>query len=101
MANVLDYFRGVSAGLAAKGGGTAAYAVGVYVSGPVCHAVGRAGLARYSWLSNSINWDEASTYDDWNIMQGRSLPGLSFNNDWDQVRDRDYGAFQVTGTGSS
>jgi hypothetical protein len=98
---VLDYFRGVSAGLAAASGGTAGYAVGVYGSGPVCDAVRRARLARYSWLSNSINWDEASTYDDWNIMQGRSLPGLSFNNDWDQTRDSDYGAFQVTGTGSS
>jgi hypothetical protein len=80
---VLDYFRGVSAGLATKGGALPGYAVGVYGSGLVCEAVRRAGLARYSWLSNSINWDEASTYDDWNIMQGQSLPGLSFNNDWD------------------
>ena len=98
---VLDYFRGVSAGLAAKGGGTADYAVGVYGSGLVCDAVRRAGMARYSWLSNSINWDEASTYDDWNIMQGRSLPGLSFSNDWDQTRDSDYGAFTVAGNGPS
>jgi Domain of unknown function (DUF1906) len=91
---ILDYFRGVDAGLAVAGGGNAAYRVGVYGSGPVCDAVRRAGLASYGWLSNSITWDEGSTYDDWNIMQGSSLPGLSFGNDSDQARD-DYGGFAV------
>ena len=62
LASVVDYFRGVSAGLTTAGGGTAAYAVGVYGSGPVCDAVRRAGLARYSWLSNSITWDDATDY---------------------------------------
>lgn len=101
LASVTDYFRGVQAGLATAGGGTAAYAVGVYGSGPVCEAVRWAELARYSWLSNSITWDEASDYDDWDIMQGASLPGLSFGNDADQTRDNDYGAFQVAGTGTA
>ncbi len=96
LAAILDYFRGVGAGLAAAGGGGATYAVGVYGSGPVCDAVRRAGLARYSWLSNSITWDDASDYDDWNIMQGKAMPGLSFDNDSDQARD-DYGAFAVSG----
>lgn len=94
LAAILDYFRGVHSGLAAAGG-DAAYAIGVYGSGLVCDAVRRAGLARYSWLSNSINWDEASTYDDWNIMQGASVPGLSFGNDADQARDSDDGAFTL------
>lgn len=98
LAAVADYFRGVNAGLAAAAGGSAPYAVGVYGSGPVCDAVRRAGLARYSWLSNSIKWDDASDYDDWNIMQGKALPGLSFDNDADQARDDD-GAFQVAGNG--
>jgi hypothetical protein len=98
---VLDYFRGIQAGLAASGGGGAAgYAVGVYGSGPVCDAVRRAGLARYAWLSNSITWDDASTYDAWNIMQGSALPGFSFGNDSDQTSGPDYGAFQVTGNGT-
>jgi len=91
---VLDYFRGVRAGLAEAGGGAAAYRVGVYGSGLVCDAVRRAGLASYGWLSNSITWDDGSAYDGWNIMQGSAVPGLSFANDSDQAHD-DYGGFAV------
>jgi Rv2525c-like, glycoside hydrolase-like domain len=98
LGSVADYFRGVNAGLAAAGGGIGAYAVGVYGSGVVCDAVKRAGLARYSWLSNSINWDGATDYQDWDIMQGAALPGLPFDNDSDQARN-DYGGFEVTGNG--
>jgi hypothetical protein len=94
LASVVDYFRGVNAGLTAAGNGTENYAVGVYGSGPVCDAVREAQLARYSWLSDSINWDDGTDYEDWNIMQGASLPELSFRNDSDQARS-DYGAFQV------
>jgi hypothetical protein len=94
LASVVDYFRGVNAALATAGGGTADYVVGVYGSGPVCDAVRRAGLARYSWLSNSITWDDGTDYDGWNIMQGGSLPELSFGNDSDQAGS-DYGAFEV------
>jgi hypothetical protein len=97
LASIVDYFRGVNSGLARASDGTPAYAVGVYGSGPVCDAVRRAGLARYSWLSSSITWDDATNYEDWNIMQGAAMPGLSFNNDSDQAR-HDYGAFEVTGT---
>lgn len=92
---VVDYFRGIHAGLAAAGGGAASYRVGVYGSGLVCDAVRRAGLATYAWLSNSITWDDGSTYDDWNIMQSSPLPGLSFGNDSDQARNGDYGGFRV------
>jgi len=95
LASVVDYFRGINAGLATAGGGTADYAVGVYGSGPVCDAVRGAGLARYSWLSNSITWDDGTSYGDWNIMQGASLPELSFDNDSDQASN-DYGSFEVT-----
>jgi Domain of unknown function (DUF1906) len=94
--SVIDYFRGINAGLATAGGGRAEYAVGVYGSGVVCDAVKRAGLARYSWLSNSITWDGATDYQDWDIMQGQALPGLSFEEDADQARS-DYGAFEVAG----
>jgi len=100
LASVVDYFRGVNVGLAAAGGGTAPYAVGAYGSGPVCDAVRRAGLARYGWLSNSIMWDDETGCDDWNIMQSRSLSGLSFDNDSDQARSDDYGAFKVAGNGT-
>jgi Domain of unknown function (DUF1906) len=95
---VIDYFRGVNAGLAAAESG-AHYAVGVYGSGVVCDAVKRAGLARYAWLSNSITWDASTDYEDWDIMQGAPLQGLSFDNDADQTRN-DYGAFAVSGNGA-
>jgi Domain of unknown function (DUF1906) len=98
--SVIDYFHGINAGLATAGGGRAEYAVGVYGSGVVCDAVKRAGLARYSWLSNSITWDGATDYQGWDIMQGQALPGLSFDQDTDQARS-DYGAFQVAGTAPS
>jgi hypothetical protein len=61
--------------------------------------VKQAGLARYSWLSNSIVWDGSTNYEDWNIMQGGALEGLPFDNDADQTRS-DYGAFQVSGRGT-
>lgn len=94
VASVVDYFRGVHAALAAAGGGRENYAVGVYGSAPVCNAVKQSGLARYSWLSDSITWDDGIVHDNWDIMQGSALPQLSFNNDSDQVRD-DYGGFDV------
>jgi peptidoglycan hydrolase-like protein with peptidoglycan-binding domain len=94
LASVVDYFRGVHAGLTTAGAGAEVYAIGVYGSAPVCNAVRTAGLARYSWLSNSITWDDGADYEDWNIMQGASLPGLSVNNDSDQARSN-YGAFEV------
>jgi Domain of unknown function (DUF1906) len=94
LASIVDYFRGVNAGLAMAGGGKADYVVGVYGSGPVCDAVRGAGLARYSWLSNSITWDDGTNYEDWNIMQGASLSELPFDNDSDEASN-DYGAFEV------
>jgi hypothetical protein len=94
LASVVNYFRGVNAGLTTAGQRTENYTVGVYGSGPVCDAVREARLARYSWLADSINWDDGTDYEDWNIMQGASLPELSFGNDSDQARS-DYGAFEV------
>ena len=96
LAPIDQYFRGVAAGLAAASGGKPYYTVGVYGSGAVCDAVKGAGLARYSWLSNSIAWEGSTSYADWNIMQGDRLPWLSFNHDSDQAKG-EYGAFQLTG----
>jgi Domain of unknown function (DUF1906) len=89
-----DYFRGVAAGLAAAGEGHADYAIGVYGSGAVCDAVKRAGLAQYSWLSNSFAWDGSTSYDDWNIKQGAQAPDLPFDHDSDEARE-EYGAFRL------
>jgi hypothetical protein len=96
MVAIDEYFRGVNAGLTAASGGIAGYKIGVYGSGAVCDAVKRAGLAQYSWLSNSFAWAGSTTYDDWNIRQGDRRSELSFNNDSDEARE-DYGAFQVAG----
>jgi len=93
-----EYFRGIAAGLAAASNGGSEYAVGVYGSGAVCEAMKREGLARDSWLSNSIAWTDSIGYEDWNIRQGGRLPELSFNHDADEAKD-DYGAFQIVGVG--
>ncbi len=89
-----EYFRGVAAGFAAASGGNAAYAIGVYGSGAVCDGLKGSGLARYTWLSNSIAWVGSATYDGWNIRQGDRSPALSFNHDADEARS-EYGAFQL------
>jgi hypothetical protein len=95
LASVTDYFRGVAAGLAAQGGGTSPYKVGVYGSGAVCDTVRRAGLAQYSWLSNSTAWTGSSGYNAWNIRQTGRLAGLSFDHDADEAKG-DYGGFRLT-----
>jgi Domain of unknown function (DUF1906) len=94
LAAVDEYFRGIAAGFAAASGGSPEYRVGVYGSGAVCDAVKQAGLAQYSWLSNSIAWAGSFGYDDWNIRQGGRLAELSFNHDFDEARD-EYGGFQL------
>ncbi len=94
LAPIEQYFRGIAAGLAAASGGGAEYRVGVYGSGAVCGAVKEAGLAQYSWLSNSIAWAGSLDYNDWNIRQGDRSAVLSFNHDSDEARD-EYGGFRI------
>ncbi len=91
---VEQYFHGVQAGFAAASGGNAEYKVGVYGSGAVCESVKAAGLAQYSWLSNSTAWDGSLGYEDWNIRQGEPSGELSFNQDSDKARG-DYGGFRL------
>jgi hypothetical protein len=91
-----QYFRGITAGLAASSGGTSEYKVGVYGSGAVCDAVKRSGLAQYAWLSNSTGWAGRS-FAGWNIRQGRPFSQLGFiNHDSNEARD-DYGGFRLAG----
>jgi hypothetical protein len=98
LAPIAQYFRGIAAGLAAASGGRAEYKVGVYGSGAVCDAVKEAGLAQYSWLSNSIAWAGSLAYNDWNIRQGDRSASLSFNHDSDEARD-EYGGFRIANYG--
>ncbi len=89
-----EYFRGIAGGFAAASGGNSQYAVGVYGSGAVCDTLKRTGLAKYTWLSNSIAWTGSIGYEDWNIRQSGVLPELSFNHDADEARN-EYGGFQL------
>jgi Domain of unknown function (DUF1906) len=95
-----DYFRGVAAGLGTANNGPPYYAIGVYGSGAVCEAMKATGLARYSWLSNSLSWEDSDSYDNWDILQGEDTPGLSFSQDTDQARG-EYGAFRLAGPGGT
>ncbi|MBV9018268.1 MAG: DUF1906 domain-containing protein [Alphaproteobacteria bacterium] len=94
-----QYFRGVAAAFAAMSGGRPEYKVGVYGSGAVCLAMKQAGLAQYTWLTNSTAWAGTLHYDDWNIRQGGHFSVLSFDHDSNEARD-DYGGFRVASTGA-
>jgi hypothetical protein len=97
MDQVVQYFHGVAAGMAAAGGGSPRYRVGVYGSGSVCAEVKGAGLAQYAWLTGSTAWDGTAGYTAWNIKQaplGGRFPNLSFDHDANEARN-DYGGFQL------
>jgi Rv2525c-like, glycoside hydrolase-like domain len=95
MSAVDQYFRGVAAGLAGASGGSPKYRIGVYGSGAVCGAIRAAGLAHYSWLSNSTAWAGSSNYDGWDIKQAGKIPELSFSHDYNEAR-REYGSFRLS-----
>jgi hypothetical protein len=88
------YFRGVAAGLAAAGGRTREYRVGVYGSGAVCDYLKLARLAEYAWLSNSTAWTGYASFADWNIRQSGRSPSLSFDHDSNEARG-EFGSFRV------
>jgi hypothetical protein len=94
-----QYFRGVAAAFAAVSGGRPEYKVGVYGSGAVCQAMKQAGLAQYTWLTNSTAWAGTLNYEDWNIRQGGHFSVLSFDHDSNEARD-DYGGFRVSNSGA-
>jgi Domain of unknown function (DUF1906) len=97
---ILDYFNGVNQGLqAASAGGAVTYAIGVYGSGEVCAYIkGQAGIAKYSWLSESTGWSGSTTYAMWDVNQAiptADLCGLTANPqayDENQALD-DFGGF--------
>jgi hypothetical protein len=92
---VNQYFRGVRAALAAAGGGSPPYRVGVYGSGAVCAYLKSTRLADYAWLSASSAWYGSRQFNDWNIRQGLRSGMLSFDHDMNDARD-DYGGFTVS-----
>ena len=94
--SITQYFHGVAAGLAASGGGTSEYRVGVYGSGAVCDVIKRSRLAQYAWLTSATAWSGTLDYNDWNIRQGGHFSVLSFDHDSDEAQG-DYGGFQIAG----
>ena len=90
-----QYFRGVRAALAAAGGGSPPYRVGVYGSGAVCAYLKRTRLADYAWLSASSAWYGSREFGDWNIRQGLRSGMLSFDHDINDAKG-DYGGFTVS-----
>ena len=89
-----QYFRGVRAALAAAGGGSPPYRVGVYGSGAVCAYLKRMQLAEYTWLSASTAWSGSREFGNWNIKQGLRSPMLTFDHDINEAQG-DYGGFTV------
>jgi len=100
MGPVDRYFRGIAAGLAAAGGQSPAYRVGVYGSGAVCDYLKRSRLAKYAWLSNSTAWSGYDSFADWNIRQSGRSPSLSFDQDSNEARG-EFGSFRVANQYSS
>jgi Ca2+-binding RTX toxin-like protein len=69
LVNVRNYFEGVRAGLAAAGGGTAQYKVGVYGAGAVLDTTFLNGLADFKWLAAPTGWLGSSGYTAYDIKQ--------------------------------
>jgi len=100
MGTIDQYFRGITAGLASVGG-SKEYRVSVYGSGAVCEYLKRSRLAQFTWLSNSTAWSGYDRFTEWDIRQSKASPALSFNHDWNEATDGDYGGFQVRNLYSS
>jgi hypothetical protein len=68
---IFDYFNNVSQGLQnASAGGAITFAIGVYGSGYTCdYMKGQAGIAKYSWLSESTGWGGSKAYSGWDVNQ--------------------------------
>src|SRR5690348_5998909 len=91
---ILEYFRGIAAGLTAAAGGTARYTVGCYGSGIVCGAIQAAGLARFTWLAQSRGWRGYAGFTTWNIRQGPVSRLCALDVDGDEAR-HPFGEFRV------
>jgi hypothetical protein len=101
IAGAIDqYFRGVRSALAAAGGGSPPYRVGVYGSGAVCAYLKHMQLADYTWLSASTAWAGSRDFGSWNIRQGARSTMLSFDHDINDAQG-DYGGFTVPARYSS
>lgn len=73
---VLEYFRGVAAGLAQAAGGQQAYEVGVHGSGLVIDAVHGAGLAAFRWLAAPTQWQGSAGYAGEDVLRSTAAAGL-------------------------
>lgn len=97
---VLPYFKGVRQAMAQAAGSGSVHAVGVYGSGLTCRLVRDAGLATFTWLSESTGFRESTTFTTWDVRQhrndGETLPGLDNGFERCEARD-DFGQFKPVG----
>ncbi len=98
--SIVPYFQGVAQSFANVSGNQPLYSIGIYGSGAVCAAAKQSGLARYTWLSQSMGWQGSQNYQDWNIRQGPLVSHPPFQFDEDLAKD-DFGSFRLSFDGSS
>lgn len=83
---IKPYFEGIRDGLAAAGGGTARYSVGVYGSGLACSSLLDSGLATFTWLSQSTGFPGSKQFAKdklYNLIQflPKSVCGIDLDPD--------------------
>jgi LysM repeat protein len=87
---IKDYFKGVRQGLAEANGGAPKYEIGVYGSGLVCSKLLEAGLATFTWLSQSrlhTGSEDFANQKRFNIHQlfGKSVIVCGIDTDKDET----------------
>jgi hypothetical protein len=86
---ITQYMHAVKSGIGGK------FAIGIYGSGAVCAAMVKAGLAEFTWLSQSMGFNGSSTYSAWNLKQGMPLTICGLNADPDDAHGA-YGGFTTS-----
>lgn len=96
---VLPYFQGVAEAFAADNG-LPKYKIGVYGCGTSCKVIKGAGLAAYTWLAQSTDFDGTKAYkasNDWTLLQEMPSTLGPFGVDVDDLNPAaaDFGQFSA------
>ena len=94
---VTDYFREVSAALAAA---PTPYAAGVYGSGLTCRIIRDAALATFTWLAGSTGFQESAKFRPQahlvQVLPSRTICNNKLSIDDDIAQVENFGAFRIT-----
>jgi hypothetical protein len=98
--NILQYFKGIQVGFNAVSKNNPLYMIGVYGSGLVCNFMLSSKIATYSWLAQSIGWQDYHTFSNYNIKQSsgtttQCLEGVNGGGDDNESPNDQEGAFSV------